>query len=111
MRPSSLLTLESATHPVLLTSVGERLAELGRLADLGTLHRRPEHPEVRAANSAHRVAGLLGSWDVADLAAVAGPVLLLTDRVDTGWTVTVAARELRAAGADAVLPFALAATT
>ena len=110
-RPTSLLTMASDTHPVLLTSVGERLAELGRLTDLGTLHRRPEHPEVRAANSAHRVAGLLGSWELPDLTGVAGPVLLLTDRVDTGWTVAVAARELRSVGADAVLPFALAATT
>ncbi|GAB2925815.1 RecQ family ATP-dependent DNA helicase [Rhodococcus aerolatus] len=111
VRPTSLLTLASETHPVLLTSVGERLAELGRLADLGTLHHRPDHPPVRAVNSAHRVAGLIGSWEVPDLGGVDGPVLLLTDRVDTGWTTTVAARELRAAGADAVLPFALAATT
>jgi ATP-dependent DNA helicase RecQ len=35
-------------------------------------------------------------------------VLLVDDVIDTGWTVTVAARLLRRAGASAVLPFALA---
>jgi len=37
-----------------------------------------------------------------------GPVLLVDDLVDSRWTLTVAARTLRQAGADAVLPFALA---
>ena len=37
-----------------------------------------------------------------------GPILLVDDRVDTGWTMTVAARMLRQAGPDEVLPFALA---
>ena len=36
------------------------------------------------------------------------PVLLIDDLVDSRWTLTVAARELRLAGAMAVLPFALA---
>ena len=36
-----------------------------------------------------------------------GPVLLLDDLVASGWTVTVAARALRAAGASDVLPLTL----
>jgi ATP-dependent DNA helicase RecQ len=35
-------------------------------------------------------------------------VLLVDDLVDSRWTMTVAARELRRAGAIGVLPFALA---
>jgi ATP-dependent DNA helicase RecQ len=35
-------------------------------------------------------------------------VLLVDDRVDTGWTMALAGRALRLAGAAAVLPFALA---
>ena len=42
------------------------------------------------------------------LAALGGPVLLVDDRIDTGWTMTVAARLLREAGAAGVLPLALA---
>jgi ATP-dependent DNA helicase RecQ len=37
------------------------------------------------------------------------PVLLVDEFVDTGWTMTVAARALRRAGAVSVLPFALVA--
>ena len=109
-RPGSVLGLESVTHPVLVRSVVAALARLGNLTDLGTLTRRPDHPAVQAANSAHRVAALVGSWQPPDLTAVHGPVLLVTERVDTGWTLAVAGWELRAAGADAVVPFALAAT-
>jgi ATP-dependent DNA helicase RecQ len=39
---------------------------------------------------------------------VVGPVLLIDDVTDTGWTLTMAARVLRGAGVDEVLPFALA---
>ena len=42
------------------------------------------------------------------LALPGGPVLLVDDLVDSRWTMTVAAREVRLAGASAVLPFALA---
>ena len=41
------------------------------------------------------------------LAGLDGPVLLVDDLVDSRWTVTVAGRLLRTAGAGAVLPFAL----
>ena len=36
------------------------------------------------------------------------PLLLVDDRVDTGWTLTEASRLLREAGAGAVLPLVLA---
>ena len=50
----------------------------------------------------------MDGFTVPDLAGLDGPVLLVDDVVDTGWTMTVAARLLRRAGATAVLPFALA---
>ena len=45
------------------------------------------------------------------LSQSAGPLLLIDDRIETGWTMTVAARQLREAGAPAVLPLAFAVTT
>ena len=39
---------------------------------------------------------------------IGGPVLLVDDRIETGWTMTVAARLLREAGAARVLPLVLA---
>ena len=66
-------------------------------------------------NSAQRLRAL---WDELTapealrdaVAQTGGPVLLVDDRVETGWTMTVAAKVLREAGAAAVLPFALAVT-
>lgn len=110
-RPTSVMALASPRYPVLTATLAARLAEVGRLDDLGTLPTRPDRPPVSAANSAHRVAGLYDSWDVPDLSGVAGPILLVDTLCDTGWTLTLAAHALRRAGADAVLPFALASVT
>ena len=107
-RPTAVMALESASRPQLISSLADRLATVGRLRNLGILTRNPERPPVSAANSAYRVAGLTGAWLAPDLGGADGPILLLDDLADTGWTLTMAARELRAAGAPAVLPFALA---
>lgn len=107
-RPVAVMGLDSSTHPVLIGSLVEGLAEMGRLRNLGTLRYRPGRRPVTAANSAYRVLALEGSWVEPDLDGVVGPILLVDDETDTGWTFTMAARVLRLAGADAVLPFALA---
>lgn len=108
-RPAAVLALDSATHPKLIESLVDRLAELGRLTRLDTLRYAPGRRASTAANSAYRVAALHGCWQPpAELPAGIGPVLLVDDVADTGWTLTMAARVLRAAGAPQVLPFALA---
>jgi ATP-dependent DNA helicase RecQ len=112
-RPAAVLALDSARHPVLIASLARELARIGRLTDLGILHYPDGRRPVSAANSAYRVAALDGSWqgpDPAAIAAAGGPVLLVDDMTDTGWTLTMAARVVRTAGAPDVLPFALAAT-
>lgn len=109
-RPTAVMALDSDTHPTLITSLARRLAELGRLTDLGTLHYDPQRRPVTAVNSAYRVAALQGSWSAPDC-PFDGPVLLVDDLADTGWTFTMAARAVRAAGAPAVLPFALASSS
>ncbi|MBB3601667.1 ATP-dependent DNA helicase RecQ [Mycolicibacterium sp. BK556] len=111
IRPTAVLALDSATHPVLIASLARELARLGRLTDLGVLEYAVGHRPVSAANSAYRVAALNGAWSVPDLAAAGGPVLLVDDLTDTGWTVTMAARVVKEAGAPAVLPLVLAATS
>jgi ATP-dependent DNA helicase RecQ len=81
---------------------------------MGLLHYAPGRRPVTAANSAYRVAALHGSWQTPDPALIGsagGPVLLVDDVTDTGWTLTMAARVVRDAGAPDVLPFALASTS
>jgi ATP-dependent DNA helicase RecQ len=68
----------------------------------------------RGGNSAYRLAGvwdrLVVGPDLAEaLAPLAGrSVLLVDDLVDSRWSVTIAGRALRQAGAGAVLPLVLA---
>jgi len=107
-RPTAVVAMDSATHPVLVSSLASRLAQIGRLQDLGVLRRRPGNREPTAANSAYRVAALVDAWEEPDLRGLRGPILLVDAVTDTGWTLTMAARTLVAAGAEAVLPFALA---
>jgi ATP-dependent DNA helicase RecQ len=110
-RPAGVLTLPSRTRPILIGSLGERIAAIGRLPYLGSLGYRGERP-VPSHNSAQRLGSLWDAFEVPDTAGQAeGPVLLVDDRIETGWTMTVAAKLLREAGAPAVLPLALAVTT
>ncbi len=112
VRPTAVIAADSVSHPLLIGSLAARLAELGRLVFLGTLRYAPERRPVTAANSAYRVAALAGAWSAPDAAVLqGGPVLLVDDVTDTGWTLTMAARVLRRAGAGEVLPFALAAVS
>jgi ATP-dependent DNA helicase RecQ len=122
-RPTAVVTLPSVSRPVLIGSLGERIASIGRLTNLGSLSYAPgtgddtgPGPGPRRHNSAQRVRSLWDAFTVPDglrssLASLDGPVLLVDDRIDTGWTMTVAAKLLREAGAPAVLPLALAVTT
>ena len=117
-RPASVVTLPSRSRPVLVASLGERIAAIGRLGYLGSLgYATPDGPGPRRHNSAQRLSTVWRALTVpqelraAIAAAGDGPVLLVDDQIDTGWTMTVAAALLRDAGATAVLPLALAATT
>jgi len=116
-RPTSVVTLPSRSRPALIGSLGERIAAIGRLTYLGSLgYTTADGPGPRRHNSAQRLASLWRALEVPEalgdaLAAEDGPVLLIDDQIDTGWTMTVGAALLRDAGATAVLPLALAATT
>ena len=114
-RPVGVVAMPSRRRPQLVASVAQGLASIGRLPFFGTLELVGDGPTGQpGGNSAFRLAGV---WDrfavgppLADaLIKASGPVLLVDDLVDSRWTLTVAARALRRSGADAVLPFALAA--
>jgi ATP-dependent DNA helicase RecQ len=115
-RPAGVVTLPSRSRPHLITALGQRIATAGKLSYLGSLDYRNGGPPGRQYNSAQRLAALWRTLAVpgdmgATLAGFGQPVLLVDDRIGTGWTMTVGAKLLREAGAPAVLPFALAVTT
>ncbi|MDQ1504664.1 MAG: ATP-dependent helicase RecQ [Actinomycetota bacterium] len=112
-RPAWVTWIPSTTSNFPET-LARRIGAVGRLAVHDALVRvRPGRPQGELANSAHRCANVWGAFAV-DPSALpggalpGGPVLLVDDTYDTGWTMTVAAWLLRQAGADAVLPFVLA---
>ena len=108
-RPVGVVALPSRTRPALVGSLAARLASIGRLPLLGTLERTRDEPASARSNSAQRLRAVAGSLCVpADLVLDGGPVLLVDDVVDTGWTLTEAARLLRDAGSGPVLPLVLA---
>jgi ATP-dependent DNA helicase RecQ len=117
-RPAGVVTLPSRTRPQLIESLGRRIAEIGRMPYLGGLaYTRDGHPgqrgRARQYNSAQRLSALWPEFAVPEplrdaLARLGSPVLLVDDRVESGWTMTVAAKLLREAGAPAVLPLVLA---
>lgn len=109
-RPAGVVGIGSRRRPHQLDHLARRIAEIGRLPLLGTLPPAGEHPGTRE-NSAQRLAAVWAGLDTGalpDLSGAGGPVLLVDDLVDTGWTMTVAARALRRAGAPEVLPLTLA---
>ncbi len=113
VRPAAVVAMPSRRRPLLVDNLAWRIAEIGRLPYLGRL---AGVPGPRRLNSAQWLAALWPAFTVPDevggrLAGLGGPVLLVDDRIDTRWTVTVAARLLREAGAAGVLPFALAVTS
>ncbi|MFC5220584.1 RecQ family ATP-dependent DNA helicase [Streptomyces coerulescens] len=112
-RPVGVVTIASRTRPQLINSLGARIAEIGRLPLLGSLEYVGEGSPVSRSNSAQRLKALDGALSVsANLASALsenpGPVLLVDDFTETGWTLAVAARMLRRAGAQGVMPLVLA---
>ncbi|GAA1848138.1 RecQ family ATP-dependent DNA helicase [Pseudonocardia ailaonensis] len=107
-RPVGVVGIGSRTRPGMLDHLARRIAEIGRLPLLGALSPIGERPGTHE-NSAQRLAAVWSALGPApDLSGIDGPVLLVDDLVDSGWTMTVAARAVRAAGAPAVLPLVLA---
>jgi ATP-dependent DNA helicase RecQ len=114
-RPVGVVAVPSLSRPQLVGSLAEGIATVGRLPFLGALsYRGPGGAHTaRRSNSAQRVRALSGAFAVSDelaeaLAGSPGPVLLVDDFTDSGWTLAVAARLLRRAGGGDVLPLVLA---
>lgn len=113
-RPVGVVWVPSLGRPRLVESLATGVATIGRLELLGPLELSASAETLRGStNSAYRVRDV---WDrfrvgpemASRLANLSGPVLLVDDLVDSRWTLTVAGRLLRRAGASGVLPLALA---
>ncbi|MEV0036192.1 RecQ family ATP-dependent DNA helicase [Streptomyces sp. NPDC050804] len=114
-RPVGIVTVASRSRPRLVGTLGDRISQIGRMPLLGTVEYGPAAGDthISRTNSAQRVRALHESLTVPPelagaLASAGGPVLLVDDLSDSGWTLAVAARLLRKAGAKGVFPLVLA---
>ena len=117
-RPACVVSVPSRTRPTLIATLASGIAEIGQLPYLGSLAcaasgSAPPPAASHQHNSAQRLRTVWRAFEVpagvrAEVTRLTGPVLLVDDLVDSGWTMTVAAMALREAGAAAVLPLALA---
>jgi ATP-dependent DNA helicase RecQ len=112
--PAGVVVVESATRPELVRHLAEGIAQRLGIPVVGAVGPADGTvPGPRDVNSAQRLAGVARRLELhlSDAAAAGLPgraVLLVDDRTDSGWTLAVAARLLRRAGASAVHPFVLA---
>ena len=111
-RVAGVVFAESATRPTLARDLAEGLSRYLRVPVLGTFAIVDDSvpPGAGAANSAHRVAAVSRRCALRAEVPQDAAVLLVDDRVVTGWTLTLATRALREAGAGGVLPLVLATT-
>ncbi|UTM48390.1 RecQ family ATP-dependent DNA helicase [Glutamicibacter mysorens] len=112
-RPVGVVAMPSNKRPQLITSLAQGLAEVGRLRYLGQLEYRGPGPQNGpGGNSAFRVAAVADAFELPTqleqlIANAPGPVLLVDDLVDSRWSIAMAGRALRIAGAPGVMPFTL----
>jgi ATP-dependent DNA helicase RecQ len=109
----AIVVVESFTRPVLTEDLAAGLSRrlqapvVGRWAIVD-----PDvAPGQGSANSAQRVAAIGRRATLQADVPSGARVLLVDDLVVSGWTLTLAAGAIRAAGADAVLPLTLAVTS
>jgi ATP-dependent DNA helicase RecQ len=109
-RPEIVVSIASATRPLLVESFAESIAAVGRRPYVGAVRRvGPMHSGD--SNSAFRLRGVFDAFtipkEVLEGVADGQPLLLVDDFCETGWTIAVVARMLRQAGAGAVYPLVL----
>jgi len=109
--PEWITAIPSRRHPALVYDFASRLAGVLGVPFVAALVRTSDAPEQKLmANSsmqARNVAGTLATQDQIP----GGPVLLIDDIVDSGWTLTLAGWLLRKNGSGLVYPFTLARAT
>ncbi|HET7066205.1 MAG TPA: DEAD/DEAH box helicase [Nocardioides sp.] len=107
-----LVVVESARRPTLTGGLADGLSRFLKKPVVArwAIADPSVEPGQGAMNSAQRVAAVTRRFRL-EGEVPAGPVLLVDDQVATGWTLTLAARALREAGATEVLPLVLATRT
>ena len=106
--PTWMTAIPSHRHPILVSDFAKRLAKKLGIPFILVLIRTGEPPEQKTMqNSTMQARNVMNSLSVnGDVPG--GPVLLIDDIIDSGWTLTMAGYLLRSHGSGEVYPFLLA---
>ena len=108
--PTWVTYVPSRRHPALVRDLAQRIAqELGLPCHDSVDKAQDTQPQKSMQNSAKQYANIKDAFRIISEVS-SEPVLLVDDIVDSRWTFTVIAAQLREAGAGPVYPFALADT-
>ena len=109
--PQWIVCVPSKRKPLLVSDFARRLAAQLGIPCLPVIEKaRETEPQKRMENSAQQVRNLLGTFSV-ERDILIGPVVLVDDVIDSGWTMTMIAALLRMNNSGSVFPFALAKAT
>ncbi len=110
-RPTWVCAIPSNRHRTLVPDLASSIAEKLKIPFIPALRRVHDAPEQKSMQN-----GTMQSRNVIGTLAVEGnfpdgPVLLIDDIIDSGWTLTIAGYLLRKNGSGLVYPFTLAQAT
>ncbi|HAL69155.1 MAG TPA: ATP-dependent DNA helicase RecG [Pseudomonas sp.] len=109
-KPTWLCCVPSLGHPTLVPDFAQRLANTLGIPFVNCVTKVKENePQKWQNNRFHQCRNLDGVFAV-NASIPAGPVLLVDDMIDSGWTMTVIAALLKQAGSDLVYPLAISST-
>jgi ATP-dependent DNA helicase RecQ len=109
--PTWACCVPSRLHPDLVPDFAQRLASALCLPFVAAIHKIKNNQAQKMQNNRYHQCRNLDGVFALDDAIPAGPVLLIDDIIDSGWTVTVLAALLRRNGSGPVYPLALASTS
>lgn len=108
--PAWVCCVPSLGHPTLVPDFARRLANALDIPFIDVVSKvRENQPQKYQNNRFHQCRNLDGVFAVAE-GVPHGPVLLVDDMIDSGWTLTVIAALLRRAGSGPVYPVAISST-
>lgn len=109
-KPTWLCCVPSLGHPTLVPDFARRLAAVLGIPFADCVSKvRHNEPQKWQYNRFHQCRNLDGVFAVGENIPT-GPVLLVDDMIDSGWTMTVIAALLRHAGSGHVYPLAISST-
>lgn len=109
-KPTWLCCVPSLGHPMLVPDFAQRLANALRIPFVNCVTKvRQNEPQKWQNNRFHQCRNLDGVFAVG-AHIPPGPVLLVDDMIDSGWTMTVIAALLKQAGSEHVYPLAISST-